>query len=135
MDKKQKLKASKQKEKIEQFNNLFIEVLNYAENNNIDWQTAAVVGSSHICEFSCYHSNGNITEIFSLVTYAMGCSAFKRINEDDLDALVEHLDVRIGIGEKVKGNEDLAAAIIIAFVQQTLDAMLKNDLSSFERVH
>lgn len=135
MVKKQKFKKSKKKENIEKFNNLVIDALYFAENNKIDWQTAAVIGSSHICEFSCYHSNGNLTEIFSLLTYAMGCSAFHRINEDELDALVEHLDIRIGIGEKVTGNENQAAAIIISFVQQTFDTMLKNDHSHPQRVH
>ena len=65
----------------------------------------------------------------------MGCSAFHRINEDELDALVEHLDIRIGIGEKVTGNENQAAAIIISFVQQTFDTMLKDDHSHPRRVH
>lgn len=135
MKKKQKMKTSKDKENIEKFNNLVIAALSFAENNKIAWQTAAVIGSSHICEFSCHHSNGNLTEIFSLLTYAMGCSAFNRINEDELDAMVEHLDIRIGIGEKVTGNENQAAAIIIFFVQQTLDAMLKSNHSQFQRVH
>ena len=47
--------SKSQKENIEKFNNLVIDALYFAENNKIDWQTAAVIGSSHICEFSCYH--------------------------------------------------------------------------------
>ena len=135
MVKKQKFKTSKKKENIEKFNNLVIAALSFAENNKIDWQTAAVIGSSHICEFSCYHSNGNLTEIFSLLTYAMGCSAFHRINEDHLDEIVNHLDFKIGIGEKVLGRENQATAVIISFVQQTLDALLKNDHSYPRRLH
>ena len=135
MAKKQKAKTRNEKQKMQRLNDLFIEALTYAEDNDIPWQNAAIMGSFHICEFSCYKSNGNITEIFSLMTHAMSCSAFKRINEDELDELVDHLDIRIGIGEKVKGQENQASAIIISFVQQTLEALLKNDLSHFQRVH
>ena len=135
MAKKQRAKTRNEKQKMQRLNDLFIEALTYAEDNDIPWQNASIMGSFHICEFSCYKSNGNITEIFSLMTHAMSCSAFKRINEDDLDDLVDHLDVRIGIGEKVNGNEHQATAIIISFVQQTLEAMLKKDHSHFQRVH
>ena len=135
MAKKQRAKTRNEKQKMQRLNDLFIEALTYAEDNDIPWQNAAIMGSFHICEFSCYKSNGNITEIFSLMTHAMSCSAFKRVNEHDLDDLVDHLDVRIGIGEKVKGQENQASAIIISFVQQTLEALLKNDLSHFQRVH
>ena len=135
MAKKQKAKTRNEKQKMQRLNDLFIEALTYAEDNDIPWQNAAIMGSFHICEFSCYKSNGNITEIFSLMTHAMSCSAFKRINEDDLDELVDHLDIRIGIGEKIIGNEIPATALIISFVQQTLEAMLKKDHSHFQRVH
>ena len=135
MAKKQKAKTRNEKQKMQRLNDLFIEALTYAEDNDIPWQNAAIMGSFHICEFSCYKSNGNITEIFSLMTHAMSCSAFKRINEDDLDDLVDHLDVRIGIGEKVNGNENQATAIIISFVQQTLEAMLKKAHTHSHRVH
>ena len=135
MAKKQTAKTRNEKQKMQRLNDLFIEALTYAEDNNIPWQNAAIMGSFHICEFSCYKSNGNITEIFSLMTHAMSCSAFKRINEDDLDELVDHLDIRIGIGEKINGNEIPATALIISFVQQTLEAMLKKDHSHFQRVH
>ena len=135
MAKKQKAETRNEKQKMQRLNDLFIEALTYAEDNDIPWQNAAIMGSFHICEFSCYKSNGNITEIFSLMTHAMSCSAFKRINEDDLDDLVDHLDVRIGIGEKVNGKEHQATAIIISFVQQTLEAMLKKDHSHSKRVH
>ena len=135
MAKKQKAKTRNEKQKMQRLNDLFIEALTYAEDNDIPWQNAAIMGSFHLCEFSCYKSSGNITEIFSLMTHAMSCSAFKRVNEDDLDELVDHLDVRIGIGQKVKGHENQATAIIISFVQQTLEALLKNDLSHFQRVH
>ena len=100
MAKKQKAKTRNEKQKMQRLNDLFIEALTYAEDNDIPWQNAAIMGSFHICEFSCYKSNGNITEIFSLMTHAMSCSAFKRVNEDELDELVDHLDIRIGIGEK-----------------------------------
>ena len=135
MAKKQKVKTRNEQQKMQRLNDLFIEALTYAEDNDIPWQNAAIMGSFHICEFSCYKSNGNITEIFSLMTHAMSCSAFKRINEDELDELVDHLDIRIGIGEKINGNEILATALIISFVQQTLEAMLKKDHSHFQRVH
>ena len=135
MDKKQKAKTRNEKQKMQRLNDLFIEALTYAEDNDIPWQNAVVMGTFHILEFSCYKSNGNITEIFSLMTHAMSCSAFKRVNEDDLDDLVDHLDVRIGIGEKVNGNENQATAIIISFVQQTLEAMLKKAHTHPHRVH
>lgn len=135
MVKKQKAKTRNEKQKMQRLNDLFIEALTYAEDNDIPWQNAIIMGSFHLCEFSCYKSNGNITEIFSLMTHAMSCSAFKRVNDSDLDDLIDHLDVRIGIGEKVKGQENQASAIIISFVQQTLEALLKNDLSHFQRVH
>ena len=135
MAKKQKVKTRNEQQKMQRLNDLFIEALTYAEDNDIPWQNAAIMGSFHICEFSCYKSNGNITEIFSLMTHAMSCSAFKRINEDDLDELVDHLDIRIGIGEKINGNEIQATALIISFVQQTLEAMLKKDHSHCQRVH
>mgnify|MGYP001460709348 CR=1 FL=1 len=135
MGKKQKVKTSNENEKMKHLHDLFIEALTYAEDNNIPWQNAVVMGTFHILEFSCYKSNGNITEIFSLMTHAMSCSAFKRVNDSDLDDLIDHLDVRIGLGEKVKGQENQASAIIISFVQQTLEALLKNDLSHFQRLH
>ena len=135
MANKQKAKTRNEKQKMQRWNDLFIEALTYAADNDIPWQNATIMGAFHLCEFSCYKSNGNITEIFSLMTYAMSCSAFKRVNDADLDDLIDHLDVRIGIGEKVKGQENQATAIIISFVQQTLEALLKNDLSHFQRVH
>ena len=107
----------------EELDERFISALSYAENHDIDWQYALIMGTFHLMEYSNYQSDGDIVQASALMLFAMKTSLLRRMNENLLDEIAAEFSITIEAGPKIRGNESQAVTILIAAMQSCVEEM------------
>ena len=119
----------------EELDGLFISALSYAENHDIDWQYALIMGAYHLMEYSNYHSDGDTPQVSALMLFAMKTSLLKRSNEEALKNASDQIQVSIEFDPEVKGKERQAIALIVAAMQAIVEDLYKAQEPKVDTLH
>jgi len=120
---------------FEKLNDMLVNALKFAEDNDVDWQHTITLGAYHLMEFSSWQSNGDIPQVSSLMLFAMKTSLLRRMNEDLLDEIAGELSVTVEVGPKIRGNESQAVTIVVAALQACVEEMFKTRGAVMRSVH